>query len=738
MSLFSVAYSVAQDTKSEPDANQQAPSSHPPIAKMTTAEDHRQMMEQLGITKLRPGRNGNPNGPNAANTDEALATPFESLPELLKLRDGSPVSTADAWWNQRRPELLEDFEREVVGRIPANTPAVVWEVIQTESKKIGEIDAIQKQLVGRVDNAACPEIDVNISMVVLTPQHAPGPVPTLMMFGFTGFEPWAAEFRARMNRNGAQPPANAPPSAAQQLLEAGWGVATISPGTIQADNGEGLTRGIIGLTNRGQPRQPEDWGALRAWAWGASRGLDYLQTDTAVDAKRVGIEGVSRFGKAALVCMAMDARFAFGLIGSSGEGGASLYRRNFGEAVENLTSSGEYHWMAGNFLKYGTEASTFGSRTANDLPVDAHGLIALCAPRPIFISYGIPEKGDALWLDQQGSFMAAIAALPIYRLLGADGLQGDGVERTTDWKKETMPAVNVDLLDAPLAWRQHDGGHTDLPNIPHFIRWASKMMRRSQGESFSDMPSPSSDAQSAAQHAMLPREDIGSNIAHQELLQKAQTGRIDVYFVGDSITRRWGATDYPEFLAHWKRRFHGWNAANFGWGGDTTHHILWRLEHGELAQTRPKVFVIQAGANNLPRSGAATERDIEDTVQGIQAIVERCRKQSPDATIVLTAMFPRRQNQELANAIEGINAVLAQWAKTHDVEWINFNAHLVDGQGVLLETMSSDGLHLNLPAYDRWANALEPILTKSLGPRSEVDLAPPPTGDPKARVRSAP
>ena len=145
----------------------------------------------------------------------------------------------------------------------------------------------------------------------------------------------------------------------EQLIAGGWGYALIDPASIQPDNGAGLTKGIIGLTNKGQPRKPEDWGSLRAWAWGASRGLDYLETDKAVDARRAGIEGVSRYGKAALVTMAFDTRFAVVLVGSSGEGGAKPHRRNFGEAVENLTGAGEYHWMAGNFLKYGAaEAST--------------------------------------------------------------------------------------------------------------------------------------------------------------------------------------------------------------------------------------------------------------------------------------------------------------------------------------------------------------------------------------------
>ena len=199
---------------------------------------------------------------------------------------------------------------------------------------------------------------------------------------------------------GMRPPSGDRPTA-QQLIADGWGYALIDPASIQADNAAGLTRGIIGLVNHGQPRKPDQWGALRAWAWGAARGLDYLETDSAIDAKHVGIEGVSRYGKAALVTLAFEPRFAMGLIGSSGEGGTKLDRRNFGEAVESLTG-GEYYWMAGNFMKYGASEAAFGSKTANDLPVDSHELIALCAPRLTFISYGIPEQGDAKWLDQKG------------------------------------------------------------------------------------------------------------------------------------------------------------------------------------------------------------------------------------------------------------------------------------------------------------------------------------------------
>jgi lysophospholipase L1-like esterase len=233
-------------------------------------------------------------------------------------------------------------------------------------------------------------------------------------------------------------------------------VATIVPTSYQADDGAGLTQGVIGIANRGQPRGLEDWGALRAWAWGASRALDYFETDAAVDASKVTIEGLSRYGKAALVTMALDERFALGFIGSSGAGGAKLHRRRFGELVENLAGAGQHHWMAGSFLKYA------GPLEWDDLPVDAHELIALCAPRPVFVSAGSPDV-EGQWIDQRGMFMATAAAGPVYELLGRRGLD------TGEY-----PPEGETLDGGELAWRQHSGGHTTLPNWPAFLRWADR------------------------------------------------------------------------------------------------------------------------------------------------------------------------------------------------------------------------------------------------------------------------
>lgn len=503
--LFALAVSSA----SAQEATTGADAKYPPVVNFTAEEDHQHMMKQLGIKSLRPGPSGDESAPNHANYDEALANPYPNLPPVLTLQNGKKVTTPAMWWNKRRPEIVELFEKEVYGRVPKNVPKVTWEVVISEKERVGWFPVIAKQLVGHVDNSEYPLINVDIAMTVVTPANAKGPVPVLMMFGRSALPAPAqppqesldkinAALKELLVKNdptlqavfeqypaynpivppagptfgGAQPQGDPPTT--HQLLAAGWGYVLIEPGSIQADNGAGLTKGIIGLVNKGQPRKPEDWGALRAWAWGASRGLDYLETDPAVDAKKVGIEGVSRFGKAALVTLAFDQRFAVGLIGSSGEGGAKLHRRNFGEAVESLTGSGEYHWMAGNFLKYGADKATFGSRNADDIPVDAHQLIALCAPRPTFISYGIPEQGDAKWLDQQGSYMATVAAQPVFELLGAQGL---GVP--ADYKTAKMPGVNVGLLDGELAWRQHDGGHTDAPNVKYFIPWADKMLQHS-------------------------------------------------------------------------------------------------------------------------------------------------------------------------------------------------------------------------------------------------------------------
>src|SRR5262245_29810290 len=298
-------------------------------------------MDLLGIPSIRAGADPrNPQAPNAANYDETKANPYPSLPDPLLLKNGKKVTSAKDWWKKRRAEIVEDFDREVYGRVPKDAPAVRWEAVETSPGTVGGTAVVGKKLVGHVDNSRYPAVTVDIDMTLTTPAGAVRPVPVMLEFGF--------------NFPGGRPPG--PPGGSdgptwqEQVVAQGWGYAVLYPNTVQADNGAGLTRGIIGIVNKGQPRRVDDWGALRAWAWGASRALDYFQTDRAVDAGRVGIEGLSRYGKAALVTMAYDPRFAIAFVASSGEGGAKLHRRRFGELVENVAGTGEYHWMAGNFI----------------------------------------------------------------------------------------------------------------------------------------------------------------------------------------------------------------------------------------------------------------------------------------------------------------------------------------------------------------------------------------------------
>jgi hypothetical protein len=410
--------------------------------------DYQNMLDQLHIDSTRPGPSGNPQAPNAANTDESKATTYTTLPDPLILNNGKPVTTAKMWWEQRRPEIVEYFDRDIYGRVPENTPKVTWELVSSIYDTSNHVPAITKKLIGHVDNSSYPSITVNIDLTLSTPANAKTAVPVIMEFGFVfppGFKFPAPPPGAKVDKGWQQ-----------QLLEKGWGYAIIIPASYQADNGAGLTQGIIGLMNKGQHRKPDDWGALRAWAWGASRAIDYFETDKSVDTKQIGVEGLSRYGKATIVSMAYEPRFAIAFVGSSGAGGTKILRRIFGEQVENLASSGGYHWFAGNFIKYA------GPLTVNDMPVDAHELVALCAPRPVFISSGSP-KYEGQWVDAKGMFLGGVYAGPVYRLLGKKDLG------TTEF-----PPVETSLTNGEIAFRQHSGGHTTGPNWSTFIEWASR------------------------------------------------------------------------------------------------------------------------------------------------------------------------------------------------------------------------------------------------------------------------
>ncbi|WP_035455482.1 hypothetical protein [Algoriphagus terrigena] len=406
--------------------------------------DHQLMMKMLGIDSLRPGPSGNPQAPNAANSDESKVR-YEDVPDPLIFESGKPVkNTKD--WEARKLELFELFDREMYGRTPENLPSVTWEMVWEKDTLIGSVETTYKKMKGIVDNSSYPSISVAIDFEYGVPTNVDKSVPLVLEFGWI----WPVGMQ--------RPPAPPGPTWQEQVLSKGWGFGVIIPTSYQADNGAGLRAGIIGMVNKGEPRKLDDWGTLKAWAWGASRALDHLENDPKVNADKVTIEGLSRYGKAAIVAMAYDSRFAVGLIGSSGAGGAKMLRRVFGEQVENLAASGEYHWFAPNFIKYA------GRLNQDDLPVDAHELIALCAPRPMFISVGSPTE-EGQWIDGKGMFGAAVFAGPVYELLGRKPL-------TTSM----FPPIQTFLDGGDLAFRQHEGGHTVGPNWPYFIEWVKKYL----------------------------------------------------------------------------------------------------------------------------------------------------------------------------------------------------------------------------------------------------------------------
>ena len=428
-------------------------------------------MKILGIHQLRqPKEAVYPGKLDFANYDEAKSDPYPNLPPLMTLKDGSKV-TDKASWEKRRAEIKALFDSQVYGKYPKNLPKVTWTVTGTEQKDVDGVAAIIKHATGHVDNASYPAITVDIPVTVVTPAATRGrKVPVIIGGG---------NLTSRFSLNGPDPILHIPgssmclllgpqtPPSTRQLLQKGWGFVSVDVNAVQADNGAGLTKGIIGLVNKGQPRKIDDWGVLRAWAWANSRALDYLQTDPDVNGRDVGIMGHSRGGKAALVALVDDPRFAVGFISSSGAAGANLFRRNHGEVSENVAAPNEFHWMAGNFLKYAAVGHTI-----DELPVDSHEFIALVAPRPVFFGGGgyVSTPACAIpgddWQDVRGVFKAAAAASPAWEIYGRKGLQ------TT-----SFPRMETFLGSGDIGFRQHPYGHTPTPNWSYFITFASKYLK---------------------------------------------------------------------------------------------------------------------------------------------------------------------------------------------------------------------------------------------------------------------
>ena len=414
-----------------------------------TNDNQEHMMKALGLTGLRPGRDGYSTDPAiGANYDESIANVSVSYPDPLVTADGRKVKNARMWNSVRRPELLKLFEDEVYGHIPDNVPGVNWKVVKEEKVMTGTVPCISRRLEGVVDNSSCPEISVTIQAEVVWPESATGAVPVIVEYGFMlGGLPFNI------------PGAPVRKDWKEQVVERGWAAATIVPTSYQADGGHGLRQGIIGLCNKGGYRKPGDWGSIRAWGWGLSRLIDYFESDPRFDGSKVAIEGNSRYGKTALVSAVFDERVASAFVSSSGEGGASPWRRNIGETLENLAGAGESHWMCGNFIKYAADPLS-----PSDLPVDQHELIALMAPRPVLISSG--TYGADKWQDLLGMYICTLMASPVYELLGAGGITpgmypGENIN--------LYPGTNVGRMKGRLAFRQHDGGHEPGPNWPYFL-----------------------------------------------------------------------------------------------------------------------------------------------------------------------------------------------------------------------------------------------------------------------------
>jgi hypothetical protein len=423
----------------QPVAGQQAgaPDQLPPPVQLTAPQDHQRLLGLLGIDSLRRGPDGNPKSPRAANFDEARATPYTTLPDPLVTDDGKKVTSARQWWQQRRPEIVAHFDREVYGRAPADTPKVTWEVVNTQTDTVGTFRAVTKKLVGRVDNSAYPHVSVNIDLTVTTPAGATAPVPVVMEFGFVfppGFRP-------------PTPPGPPGPSWKEQILAKGWGYAVLIPTSVQADKGDSLTRGIIGLVNKGQPRKPDDWGALRAWAWGASRALDYLETDPAVDAKRVGIEGLSRYGKAALVRWRTIRVLRLPSWAPRVREGPSCTAAAMGN-----------RWKTWPPPPNTTGWPATSSNTPVLLPPTTAGGFARTGsplrPRPVFVGSGSLEVEGGGWTPRACSWGLPTPAR-CTALLGKK-----------DLGTNTFPPIETALVAGDIAFRQHRGGHTNGPNWP--------------------------------------------------------------------------------------------------------------------------------------------------------------------------------------------------------------------------------------------------------------------------------
>lgn len=445
-----------------------------PPADVTSTMDRDQMMQQLGISfpQNLPSRledpnrpknawPTNPDNPDANWTDAKSNTitrggfglwvtydddnPGDYTPiDLLRMKDGTRITTAEDWWNRRRPEIRKDVEELVWGVMPDASvlPSVRWEVTQTNGGD-DDVPYVEKRIVGHIDTSRYPEVrDIpRIDVTLRVPARATRLVPVIVNFGGQVNPIW------------------------DYVKAEGWGAAAFNPVVLQPDNGAGLTSYLIGLVSQGNWRKPSDWGSLVAWSWGISRLIDYFDTDPHVDATRVGLAGHSRYGKATMTAMAYEPRLAVSFPSCGGTLGPAMFRRHWGQNLENISWDREHHWMAGNAFRFmgPLEPGAYMPRKVELLPVDAHSLLALAAPRPVFLNGGTTDT----WSDAPGTYLAGVGATPVYELLGRKGvIMNDG-----EW-----PKPDVAYLDGDIGYRVHEGGHTPAPDWPAFVEFARRYL----------------------------------------------------------------------------------------------------------------------------------------------------------------------------------------------------------------------------------------------------------------------
>ncbi|KRA83160.1 hypothetical protein [Altererythrobacter sp. Root672] len=400
-------------------------------ASAQTAEDvHASERSRFGFGELRRGASGTPTDANAANSEEAKVGQF-ALPPLFA---GSTPPTPEQW-GQRRAELVRLVEDNWVGRIPevVSQFKIVWRKEQVEGRR----GATAEQWIGQViapDGRMGPTIDA-----ILTFPAKAANTPALIDYTYI----WPG---GRTPNFGGPPP----PDGVAMALSRGFTHVAFRPQMLQADSAAQMQQGVIGLAR--WPREKTDWGALRAWAWGASQLREEMARDPRINGERISLQGHSRFGKGVLVAAAFDHAFADANVSSSGAGGAKLMRRDFGERWENMASSGAFHWFTPNIMDYAR-----GDRTTANLPIDAHTLIALRAPRPLFITSGVAEKGDA-WVDPTGMWQAERAAQPAWLVFGS----------TVPTAAMPKPGTDDDAK-YKLGWYQHTEGHIPWPGYEEFF-----------------------------------------------------------------------------------------------------------------------------------------------------------------------------------------------------------------------------------------------------------------------------